>query len=61
VLASGWNVGHSGGMLVYRDGAASAYAQTGGTGAPGTVDERRGDNERRGENERRRGGDSDDR
>ena len=25
VLGSGWNVGHSGGMLVYRDGAAAAY------------------------------------
>lgn len=30
VLGAGWNVGHSGGMLVYRDGAASAYANTNG-------------------------------
>jgi len=55
VLASGWNVGHSGGMLVYRDGAASAYTQSVGTGAPGAEDERRD------ANERRRGGDGDDR
>lgn len=55
VLASGWNVGHSGGMLVYRDGAASAYVQSGGTGTPGTADEDRGDDRRR------RGGDPDDR
>ena len=26
ILGAGWNVGHTGGMLVYRDGAASAYA-----------------------------------
>lgn len=25
ILGAGWNVGHTGGMLVYRDGAASAY------------------------------------
>ena len=25
ILGAGWNVGHSGGMLVYRDGAATAY------------------------------------
>jgi uncharacterized membrane protein len=55
VLTSGWNAGHSGGMLVYRDGAASAYAQSSGTGAPGAEDERRGDSERR------RRGDPDDR
>lgn len=61
VLASGWNVGHSGGMLVYRDGAGSAYAQSAGTGAPGAGDERTEDEQRRGDNERRRGGDSDDR
>ena len=29
VLVAGWNVGHSGGMLVYRDGAGSAYTQPG--------------------------------
>jgi uncharacterized membrane protein len=57
VLASGWNVGHSGGMLVYRDGAASAYVQSGGTGAPGGE----GNEGRRGDSERRRGGDPDDR
>ena len=57
VLASGWNVGHSGGMLVYREGAASAYAQSGGTGASG-AQEQEGP---RGDNERRRGGDPDDR
>ncbi|NUQ11703.1 MAG: hypothetical protein HUU26_05140 [Gemmatimonadaceae bacterium] len=26
ILGTGWRVGHTGGMLVYRDGAASAYA-----------------------------------
>jgi uncharacterized membrane protein len=30
ILGAGWNVGHSGGMLVYRDGAASAYVSAGG-------------------------------
>lgn len=25
ILGTGWNVGHTGGMLVYRDGAATAY------------------------------------
>lgn len=25
ILGAGWRVGHTGGMLVYRDGAASAY------------------------------------
>lgn len=29
VFAAGWNAGHSGGMLVYRDGAASAYVNGG--------------------------------
>lgn len=33
ILGAGWNVGHSGGMLVYRDGAASAYA---GPASPNT-------------------------
>jgi hypothetical protein len=33
VLGAGWNVGHSGGMLVYRDGAASAYANANGQGS----------------------------
>ncbi len=30
VLGFGYNVGHSGGQLVYRDGAASAYTTPGG-------------------------------
>ncbi len=30
VLAAGWQVGHSGGELVYRYGAAQAYAPSGG-------------------------------
>lgn len=60
VLGSGWNVGHSGGMLVYRDGAASAYAQSGAGSASGSGGERGGDGERRRENDRRRGGDPDD-
>lgn len=52
VFAAGWNVGHSGGMLVYRDGAASAYANSPGTprgdqeGAPARERERRGDEDR---------------
>ena len=33
VLGAGWNVGHSGGMLVYRDGAGSAYMQAGQSGS----------------------------
>jgi formate hydrogenlyase subunit 3/multisubunit Na+/H+ antiporter MnhD subunit len=45
VFAAGWNVGHSGGMLVYRDGAASAYVNANGQGrvqgAPGDADEER--------------------
>jgi len=48
VLATGWNVGHSGGMLVYRDGAASAYAKSGETLAPGSENGRREEGERRG-------------
>lgn len=34
ILGAGWNVGHSGGMLVYRDGAASAYAGAASPTAP---------------------------
>lgn len=30
LLASGWNVGHSGGALVYQYGAANAYGKAGG-------------------------------
>src|SRR5688500_4959411 len=43
VLGAGWNVGHSGGMLVYRDGAGSAYTQARdpGVDAP-SPDEREG-------------------
>lgn len=32
VFATGWNVGHSGGALVYQHNAGSAYAQNAGTG-----------------------------
>lgn len=36
VLGFGYNVGHTGGQLVYRDGAASAYtANGGGSYSPG--------------------------
>ena len=35
ILGTGWNVGHTGGMLVYRDGAASAYATGGATRSVG--------------------------
>ena len=35
VLGAGVQVGHTGGLLVYREGAASAYANV----APGTVEE----------------------
>jgi uncharacterized membrane protein len=34
VLYMGYNVGHTGGQLVYRDGAASAYTTPGGTAVP---------------------------
>jgi uncharacterized membrane protein len=37
VLGAGYNVGHSGGKLVYTYNAASAYAQAGTPGAPGVV------------------------
>lgn len=40
VLGAGWRVGHTGGMLVYRDGAGSAYAQTTKTTADGQERER---------------------
>lgn len=32
VLAAGWSVGHAGGELVYRHGAAAAYSQPGQVG-----------------------------
>jgi predicted membrane protein DUF2231 len=49
VLGAGWRVGHTGGMLVYRDGAASAYAQTTKTTAADQEREReRGESDRDG-------------
>lgn len=33
LVGAGWQVGHSGGALVYRDGAASAYLKADGTPA----------------------------
>jgi uncharacterized membrane protein len=37
VLAAGWNVGHSGGKLVYQHNAGAAYSTTvGATGSPAT-------------------------
>ncbi|GAB1343912.1 DUF2231 domain-containing protein [Gemmatimonas sp.] len=33
VLAAGWNVGHSGGKLVYQHNAGAAYSTGGGTAA----------------------------
>lgn len=58
ILGSGWRVGHSGGMLVYRDGAASAYATGGQPGVEGQPDRPSGGGERRGDSddEGRRGG-----
>jgi len=45
VLGFGYNVGHTGGQLVYRDGAASAYTPKGGatagTTSPGAADDDR--------------------
>ena len=58
VLGAGWNVGHSGGMLVYRDGAGSAYTQSRDPAAETPAGEEK---EIRREGERRRGGNSDDR
>jgi uncharacterized membrane protein len=52
ILGAGWNVGHSGGMLVYRDGAGSAYASArtdSGTPAVERVREREGLESRRGD------------
>ena len=49
VLGAGWRVGHTGGMLVYRDGAGSAYAQTTKTTAGSQEREReRGESDRDG-------------
>jgi formate hydrogenlyase subunit 3/multisubunit Na+/H+ antiporter MnhD subunit len=44
LLVAGWRVGHSGGALVYRHGAAAAY--TGGTGAVGAGEARAADGAR---------------
>lgn len=41
LFVAGWRVGHSGGQLVYRDGAASVYA-TATAGADGIPAEERG-------------------
>ncbi|MDE3152699.1 MAG: hypothetical protein KGL93_10680 [Gemmatimonadota bacterium] len=38
LVAAGVQVGHSGGRLVYRDGAASAYVTGSGASGPGAVD-----------------------
>ena len=56
ILGAGWNVGHTGGMLVYRDGAASAYVTDGQVrSAGGDVERPRGDeSERRREDDDRR-------
>jgi hypothetical protein len=35
VLAAGWNVGHSGGQLVYQHNAGAAYGPAGSTGTAG--------------------------
>lgn len=68
LFVAGWRVGHTGGQLVYRDGAASAYVATargdGATseaGAPSEATRERegGRNERRGGD--RQGEDGDDR
>jgi hypothetical protein len=45
VLAAGVQVGHSGGELVYRHGAASAYTRDGGLGAVSARETRRGHEE----------------
>lgn len=70
LVAGALRVGHSGGMLVYRDGAASAYASAvGATGAAGergekgegNVEMKAGEVLPRGESaEKKRGGDDDD-
>lgn len=58
ILGAGWNVGHTGGMLVYRDGAASAYAT--GSGGGGTAGERGGETSGERQRGERRGDDDDD-
>lgn len=45
ILGAGWNVGHTGGMLVYRDGAGSAYAGSKGPASDQNGRERRASHE----------------
>lgn len=53
LLVGGWQVGHTGGALVYKEGAASAYTATaGGVERAGTVDVR-GTTERDDDDERK--------
>ena len=54
VLGAGWHVGHTGGMLVYRDGAASAFTSAGSAVPAGGGEGREGSAE---EKEHRRGED----
>ena len=54
ILGAGWNVGHTGGMLVYRDGAAGAYvtdAQVRSEGANVEQPRRDDDSDRRKEDD----------
>ncbi|MCC6784392.1 MAG: hypothetical protein IT457_16230 [Planctomycetes bacterium] len=46
VLALGWRVGQSGGELVWRHGAATAYAMAGPAGLPAPKPERERDDDR---------------
>jgi uncharacterized membrane protein len=57
ILAAGWQVGHSGGELVYRHGAAEAYTRTAPDPAPGAIrvrEQRRADEREEGRAELRR-------
>ena len=63
LFAAGWRVGHTGGQLVYRDGAASAYATTGSTGVrsenesrPQSPERDEGRREREDDDRKREGG-----
>ncbi len=60
LVAVGWQVGHSGGSLVYRDGAASAYAQPSGASAVGGGEEGNGERGRGGGGDEEGEGDDDD-
>lgn len=46
VLVAGWRVGHSGGELVYKHGAAQAYVAPAGGSAPAGTEQRLPDDER---------------